>query len=489
MPRPPTHGFLDGFALHAGPPSKGEQLFRAIHAAIAGGALAAGARLPPTRTLANDLGVARQTVVQVYERLTAEGLAEGQAGAGTRVAALTLPAPTPPTDASAPAPSRRAEAVAAMARRRDPGPPRPLRPGIPDVAAFPRAVWSRLEARYWRTAAASDLGYGPVAGAPELRQAIAGFLGPFRGVPCRPEQVIVTPGSQAAILTAALTVADAGDAVAVESPGYTSGQQALALAGLRLLPVPVDRQGIDLAALDGSAEPPPRAILCTPAHHYPLGVPLSLERRLDLLRRARESGAAVIEDDYDSEFRYDGPPVPTLAALDEGRGRVLYVGTLSKLLAPGLRLGFLVVPDRLIDAALAVRAAMDRQVNAPLQRVCAEFIAGGHLAAHIRRMRPDYAARRQALTEALTDRLGDRLEVVGARMGLHACALMADAAAEAAALAAARSLGFGPAPLSAFELPGRTPRYWGLAMGYADATPAQLRRWVAALARSLNEVK
>lgn len=485
MARPPTYAFLDGFRFQPAPPAKGEQLFRALHAAIIGGSLPVGARLPASRDLAGTLGVSRQTVVQVYERLAAEGLVAGRGGAGTQVAALALPpAAAAPAGGAPSLPSSRARAVMALASRRDVGGSRPLRPGVPDVTAFPRAVWSRLEARYWRTGAPADLGYGTAAGVPALREAMAGFVGAYRGVPCRPDQIIVTPGSQAAILTAALTVADHGDAVAVESPGYGAGQQALLLAGLRLRPVPVDRQGLDLSALVAE-EAPLRAILCTPAHHYPLGVPLSLERRLEVLRRAAACGALVIEDDYDSEFRYDGPPAPTLAALDDSRRRVLYVGTLSKLLAPGLRLGFLVVPDGLIDAAHAVRGAMDRQVSAPLQHVCADFIGGGHLAAHIRRMRPDYAERRQALVTALAEHFAPDLEVVGARMGLHACALMRDAAAESRFRDAAHRLGFGPARLSDFELPERVPRYWGLALGFADSTPTQLRRWVAALARAV----
>ncbi len=480
-----SYPLLARFRFAKGPPSREEQLFRFLHSAIAGGSLAAGSRLPASRLLARELGTARQTVVAVFERLQAEGLLTARRGDGTYVADIAAAIAARPQRPAAPRVSRRAQAVDA-AGSAAPGVIRPLEPGVPDLSDFPFGVWARLSGRFWRSSKPQDLTYSDGAGVPQLRQAISGFVSAFRGVPCHPDQVVITAGTQSGIMTAALLLTDPGDLALVESPGYRTAHHALRLAGLQLAPLPVDWQGARPESADPADLARARLLLCAPAHHYPLGATTTLQRRQELLAWAEAQDAAIIEDDYDSEFRYAGPPLPGLAQLDQGRGRVIYAGTLSKLLAPGLRVGFLVLPDPLIEPARGVRLAIDRHLSTPLQQVTAAFIANGHLAAHIRRMIPLYAERRAALVAALEHHLGSIARVRGAETGLTLCAELPDAAMEAKAAALAEALGLGCKPLSRFVLEGQRPQHRGLVMGFATSPPEVLEQAVADLARGLG---
>jgi GntR family transcriptional regulator/MocR family aminotransferase len=454
-----------------------EQLVRFFRDAVASGALRGGARVPATRALAGELGLARNTVGLAYERLIAEGFLEARHGSGTFVSSH-LPAKAPATAptgtrASVDAAGSRSARLLTLMPTQPRGHPRwPLTTGIHALDVFPHALWARLDARYWRRRSTLDLGYGETRGFPPLCEALAAYLGAARGITCSAEQIIVTPGTQAGVLIAALALADAGDRAWVEHPGHESTRRALILGGLEVVGVPVDEQGLDVPAGQRLA-PEARLALVAPAHQYPLGVVMSLARRLSLLEWARVAGAFVIEDDYDSEFRYDGAPLQPLKALDGAQGRVVYVGTLSKLLAPGLRLGFMVVPDRLIDVMRAVRATVDRHVSQPLQAVAAEFIGNGHLGAHIRRLRAVHGERRAALLDAVSTQGDRRLRLGGSASGLHMVAHLPEGVDDRAVSNAARAQRIGVSPISGFAVeaaqgdPGS-----GLLMGFGN-TPAR----------------
>ncbi len=480
-----SYPLLARFRFAKGPPSREEQLFRFLHGAIVDGSLPAGCRLPASRLLAGELRTARQTVVAVYERLQAEGLLSARQGDGTYVSEIAASIAARPRTPSAPRLSRRARAVDA-AGSATPGVIRPLEPGVPDLSGFPFGVWARLSGRFWRSCSPGTLTYADGAGLLQLRQAVSGFVTAFRGVPCRAEQVVITAGTQSGVTTAAMLLTDPGDVALVESPGYRTAHHALRLAGLELAPLPVDWQGARPESANPADLDRARLLLCAPAHHYPLGATTTLQRRQELLAWAEARDAAIIEDDYDSEFRYAGPPLPGLAQLDQGRGRVIYAGTLSKLLAPGLRVGFLIMPEPMVDAARAVRLAIDRHLSTPLQQVTAAFIANGHLAAHIRRMIPLYAERRAALVAALKTHLGDVARVRGAETGLTLCAELSGPEMEARAARVAEGLGLGCKPLSRFVLEGQEPQQHGLVMGFGTSPSDVLEQAIADLAKGLN---
>lgn len=457
-----------------------EQLFRQLRDAIVAGRLAAGSRLPASRAYAREQGVSRQTVTVAYERLAAEGFVTARHGAGTFVS-QELPARRRSDGAKQVRHSRRLAELIACPPRRTEGLPLPLKPGVPALDLFPLALWHRLLGRASRRNASRLLDYGDPAGLPALREAIADYAGAVRGVAARPEQVIVTPGAQGAVFAAALALADPGDAALVETPGYTSLQAALRLVGLVLRPMPVDGAGCDIGRA-AKAETA-RLALVSPSHHYPLGATLTLERRLALLDWARRADATVLEDDYDGEYRFDQPQVTALHSLAPAEGRVVYVGTLSKLLAPGLRLGFLVVPESLVEGVTAIRALQDRHVALPIQGALADFIGNGHLAAHIRRVRPLYAERRQALLDALANEAEGLLEPAGAPAGLHVLARLPAGSDDRAIARDAQQAGLGVGALSSFFLagpPGAADR--GLVLGFGTSEAGSLRRHVQRLA-------
>jgi GntR family transcriptional regulator/MocR family aminotransferase len=477
-------------------PAAAEPLFRQLYdglrQAILGGALPAGSRLPASRGLAGELGVSRNTVLNAYEQLLAEGYLEGRLGSGTYVP-HTLPeellqvcgAPPP----SRPGPRRRrglscrGECLATPTTVARSGTPRPFRPGIPGLDAFPFETWFRLVARHHRRPPRELLGYGDAAGYGPLREAIAAHLGPARAVRCEPGQVIVTTGSQQGLDLAARLLLDPGEPVWFEDPGYPGARAALRAAGAEVVGVPVDADGLDVAA--GNARcPGARMAYVSPSHQYPLGVTLCLPRRLALLEWARRADAWVVEDDYDSEFRYAGRPLAALQGLDRD-GRVVYLGTFSKALFPSLRLGYLVVPPDLAGAFVAARAAIDRQAPTLAQAVLADFLAEGHFVRHVRRMRTLYAERQEALLRAAGRELGGLLEVCPCPTGMHLVGRLADGRDDREASRAAARAGVEAPPLSAYGLDGRCPA--GLLLGYAGLEPRQIRDGVRRLAAALRD--
>jgi GntR family transcriptional regulator/MocR family aminotransferase len=420
-----------------------------------------------------------------YERLVAEGFLEARHGSGTFVP-RTLPVPRREAEPEARAGSRRALRLLAAGLPEPMPAAFPLTPGLPALDAFPRVTWARLAACAWRHP--PELGYGEPAGLRCLREALAAYLGAARGVASEPGQVIVTSGTLEAVMIAAMAAADPGERAWVEDPGYPAARRALLAAGLELTPVPVDGEGIAVAAGRVLA-PEARLAVVTPSHQYPLGTVTSLARRLELLEWAKAADGFVIEDDYDSEFRYDGAPVPPLKALDgDGGGRVVYVGTLSKLLAPGVRLGFLVAPGRLLDAALAVRSAVGRHVAPALQAAAAAFIGDGHLGAHIRRVRPLYAERREALLRAAEmEGIGP---LAGSATGLHVVAGLPEGVHDDAVVAAARGRRLGVGAVTAHALGEGVAG--GLLLGFGN-TPARamvpaLRELRAAIAAAQDRL-
>jgi GntR family transcriptional regulator/MocR family aminotransferase len=468
------------------------QLYGALREAILAGRLPPGTRLPSTRTLASDLGAARNTVVGAFEQLAAEGYVQARVGDGTRVAAV-LPetllharrahVPQAPS-ASAPDLSRRGRALVAARRPLPDVARRAFQPGLPALDEFPREIWARLVARRSRVPARGSLGYGHPAGLPSLRQAIAAYVGAARGVACDADQVIVVAGAQAGLDLACRLLLDAGDVAWIEEPGYLGARGALLGAGAHLLPVPVDGEGIDVEA-GRRAGRPARLVYVTPSHQFPLGVTMSLGRRLALLAWAAEAGAWILEDDYDSEYRYAGRPIAAMQGLDPA-GRVVYAGTFSKTMFPALRAGYLVVPPALVDAFGAAVRVTGHQVPAAEQAALGDFIAEGHFAAHVRRMRALYAARREHLVAALRRRLSGLLAVVPSEGGMQLAATLPRGADDAAASRAADAAGIVAPPLSMYHL-GTRPRR-GLHLGYASVREREIGPSVDRLARALESV-
>jgi GntR family transcriptional regulator / MocR family aminotransferase len=393
-----------------------QQLYEQLRAAIAGGRLRPGDQLVPSRQLAGDLGVSRHTVATAYSRLVAEGYAEGHAGGGTAVTATSAPGPRAPGQAAALRPSWRFAGWAPDLRP----PPHAcrfdLRPGHPDPALFPAGQWRRKVAA---AAAAEYREYSHPAGRTRLRRAVASWVARSRSVAATEDTVVITSGAQHAVDLVARVLLEPGDCVAVEDPGYLPVVRLLRALGARVVGVPVDDQGLVVDQLPPSA----RIVYVTPSHQYPLGVTMSLARRRALLRWAERHDAAVIEDDYDTEFRYVDRPMEPLQALDE-TGRVVYVGSFSKTFSPSVRLGFAVVPPPLAEPVAALRQLIDWHPPAATQAALAGFIDEGLFDRHIRRSRRVYAERHAILTEALAGPLHDHLAARPSNAGLHITALL-----------------------------------------------------------------
>lgn len=473
------------------------QLYDNLREAILSGRLGAGTQLPATRTLADDLNVSRNTVITAYEQLMAEGYLEGKIGAGTYVTrdlpdellqvraeqAHTLP-PAGTRQASSALLSRRGAVMATTAvthARHEEG-PRPFRAGLPALDELPFKVWGRLLARRWRTLSPAVLSYGPAAGYQPLREAIAAYLGAARGIRCRPDQVIILAGAQQAIDLAARLLLNPGDAVWLEDPGYLGARGALLAAGARLVPVPVDDQGLNLeAGLQQEAEA--RMVYVSPSHQYPLGVTMSLARRLALLQWAAQANAWILEDDYDSEYRYAGRPLAALQGLDS-TGRVIYIGTFSKVLFPGLRLGYMVVPPDLVAAFTQARALTDRGSAWLDQAVLADFIVEGHFARHIRRMRALYAERQALLVDLVRHKLAGRLEIRSAEAGLHVVGWLPAGIDDRTVSERLAAQGIEAQPISSYALTPQ-PR-GGLILGYAAVNAAAIRKGVRRLEKILT---
>jgi GntR family transcriptional regulator / MocR family aminotransferase len=470
------------------------QLYERLRAQIVAGQLEARARLPSTRTLASELGVSRNTTALAYEMLLLEGYIESRVGDGTRVA---LAQPEPKAEASSSRAPGRDSAPGSSVRigRRGQsllGVPYPgqafgarsngmgdiFRAGQPDVATFPFEIWARLVTKHARHSTPAAALYQPPQGYAPLREAIAAHIGITRGVRCSPEQIIITSGSQGALDLAARVLLDPGDHAWVEAPGYLGARGALVAAGAQQAPIPVDDEGLSVEA-GRALRPDARLAVVTPSHQFPTGVTMSLRRRLALLEWAREARAWIIEDDYDSEYRYSGRPLEALYGLD-ATGCVAYIGSFSKTLFPAMRLGYIVVPEEVALALVAARRFIDAHPSPLEQMALADFIAEGHFARHLRRMRLVYRERRDALIGALRQDLGDLLDVAAPEAGMHLAAwLPAGVSAHTVGRLAAEQ-GIGVLP---FLCPGvGAPQREGLLFGFASATPAELRAGVQRLA-------
>jgi GntR family transcriptional regulator/MocR family aminotransferase len=468
----PTYPVWSSFALDRSDKRPiQDQIVVFFREAISSGTMRSGTRLPPTRELASELRVARNTVTFAYERLVAEGYLESRIGSGTYVAG-GLPETKPKgQDLPVRRPSTRGQRTLNAVTGFVASSTLPLTPGLPALDQFPFTLWARLTGRFWRSERHDLLPYGDPGGYAPLRSALATYLRAARGISCEAEQILIVSGSQAGIDTAARVLLDPGDTVWVEDPGYVAGRSALAASGARLVPVPVDEQGLDPVA--GSLlAPHAKLAVITPSHQYPMGSVQSLPRRMAMLDWAERADAWILEDDYDGEFRYVGKPVSALHSLDSG-GRVVYLGTLSKILAPSLRLGYLVVPSDLVDAFTAARAVSDRHVSIEIQAVAADFIEGGHLAAHVRRLRPIYDSRRLALLDAFR-RIDDLVELVDHGAGLHFIARLHGQIADVEASRIGLTKGINAPALSRYGL-ARTDLN-GFVIGFAS-TPEERAVW------------
>ena len=394
------------------------EIYRQLRAAILDGRLRPGQRLPATRELAERLAVARTTVMAVYDRLLSEGFTESHVGRGTFVAADVRPRPSrtsSPAGALKPRPIWDSIPEPTALRRAfefD------FRTGVPDIRSFPFDVWRRLHAREWHRSAIGRGAYGDPAGDPGLREAIAEHVAISRGVRTTRDNVIVTNGTQQAVDIVARALIEAGDVVAVEDPGYLPACHLFRSLGAQVLGVPVDDAGMRVDAIPEAA----RLVLVTPSHQYPLGMAMSLRRRLALLAWAVDHDAAIVEDDYDSEFRLGGRPIEPLQMLDDA-GRVIYVGTFSKSMLPTLRLGFAVVPESIRRAVEAAKFVADWHSPVATQRALAAFIREGGFARHVRRMRGVYRERHDRIATILRRGFSDELRVIPAAAGVHLAAL------------------------------------------------------------------
>lgn len=481
------------------------QLYQALRQRILDGRLGSGTRLPASRDLAAALSISRNSVMRAYDQLYAEGFTEGRVGDGTYVAQLpdkkpaahklstkvsTGLSPSLPTGLST-IPQNHAGDSSSKVIHSAPlalleqhhlsahktGLPRAFRVGIPAFDLFPFEVWGKLHAAFWRKPGLHHLGYGDPAGEWRLRELIAIYLRTSRDLHCTPEQIVITSGAQQAIALCAQLLLNTGDGVAIENPGYRAAGHAFAVAGAKLRGLPVDHEGMHCPSTTDC-----KLAYVTPSHQYPLGVTMSLARRLELLAWAERTQGWIVEDDYDGEYRYSGAPLAPLAALDRN-GRVIYVGTFGKVAFPALRLGYLVLPHNLVKPFSQRRAVDMRHSEIGTQAVMAEFIAAGHFQRHIRRMRRAALNRRDALLAGWPEDIPGCSPMPKPLAGLHVSVAVDSLAREQALIAKAERVGVEVSPLSGYWLPDSdTPvdNRAGLVLGFAAVPEADI---ASALAR------
>ncbi|MFT6583503.1 MAG: GntR family transcriptional regulator/MocR family aminotransferase [Alphaproteobacteria bacterium] len=479
------------------------QLYFNMRDAILEGRLKPGARLPATRPFATDLAVSRNTVVTAFDQLLAEGYIEGRTGAGTYVSRmlpedLLVARRTELQRKPRQAPPRLSRRGAVLAAIRPGGitQPRAFSPRFPEMETFPFEDWARLLSRRWRNPTRRYLVDSDTAGYRPLREAIAHYLGVARAVQCDPEQILIVSGSQQALDIATRALIDPGDSVWVEDPGYAGTVGALTAAGAELTPVPIDGEGLDVQA-GRFLRPDARLACVSPSHQYPLGVVMTLRRRLALLDWARSADAFILEDDYDSEYRYAGRPLTPLRELDSD-GRVIYLGSLSKVMFPSLRMGYMMVPESLVDPLRAIRALVDFHPSAVPQAALADFIGEGYLATHIRRMRTLYAERQKVMITAANEHLPDLLTLSPDEAGMHLVGYLRSTANggggggdneigapnDRAAMQCASDAGITTAALSSYY--HTTPDRAGLLLGYAGVPSDEIKSGMSRLAVALR---
>jgi GntR family transcriptional regulator/MocR family aminotransferase len=475
------------------------QIYEAIRHAILSGNLHPTTPLPATRLLSKQLGVSRMTVINAYDQLFAEGYLEAKTGAGTFVAAHLPEEFLQPSGferrAHQDKPSTRkikftdygrnlAQHSKAILRHHGATTLVPFQQGIPSVKEFPFGIWTKIAQKWQKKPPASILSYGHPVGFQPLREAIAAHLASTRGVVCKAEQIIITNGTQQAIDLIGRIFLTKGDDVCIEDPGYLGARDIFAATGARFIPVPIDKEGFDLQTARKRSRKA-RLVYVTPSYQYPLGVTMSLTRRLNLLGWAREMDAFIIEDDYNSEYRYSGRPLASLQGLDRD-GRVIYLGTFSKTIFPALRLGYLVVPTDLVEVFAAARALTD--LHSPLinQAVLAEFIAERHFARHIRRMRGIYEERQHILVEEVRKGLKGILEVAPAEAGMHLIGWLPPGINDREVSRRAAEANLTIAHMSAYCINQKLRG--GLLLGYTAFNERLIKQGVKTLARVLNEI-
>jgi GntR family transcriptional regulator / MocR family aminotransferase len=471
-------------------------LYAALRSEILSGHLHPGTRLPATRDLARQYALARGTIVNAFEQLRSEGYIEGAVGSGTFVSKV-LPEALLDISHHRPensAPARRTKlALSSYAQRAtlfpgyEPRPTRAFRANLPALDLFPIALWAKITARCLRRVSTRHLMGSDPSGYMPLRQAIADHLSRSRGVRCQPQQVAIVSGAQQALDLAARLLIAPGDRVCMESPGYPGAALVFQAFRAKLVPAGIDSEGVIVRSLPRRSV---RLIYVTPGHQFPLGTTMSLARRLELLAWARQSGALIFEDDYDSEYRYSGRPIPALQGLDNA-GRVLYAGSFNKVLFPALRLGYLVLPPSLVDRVAAIQSLTARHAPVLEQFILSEFIREGHFQTHLRRMRQIYAERLAVLMEQARSRLSGLLEISPVEAGLQTVGWLAQGiGAESAAMAAARrQIDVTPLTEYSYSPATRKAASSGLQLGFAAIPPAEIRRGIRELAIALESIR
>lgn len=443
--------------------------------AIHSGRLQPGARLPATRDFAGQYNISRGTVLAVFEQLRSEGLVVTRVGAGTWVAKTVLEGPSVRRTATS-RPDRTAGGAPLIVR--------PFRPYEPAVEAFPVHIWSRLTTRRWQRISRELLQSGHLGGYWPLRRAIAAYLGEARGVRCNPHQIVIVTGTQQALDLLARVTIRPGDAAWIEDPGYHGAVAVFRNAGARIVPVPVDAEGMQVTKGKRLA-PGARVAYVTPAHQFPLGMTMSMARRLALLAWARATSAWIVEDDYDAEYRFAGQPLPSLQSIDH-HGRVVLLGSFNKVLFSSLRLGYMVLPPPLVDDVLRLRYLTDRGVASVPQAILADFIDDGHFARHLRRTRQLYAERLSALRATARRLLGDALRIPEIDAGLATPAFYEGAVPSTRIEAAAAARGVEALALDRFVSSDTSLR--GVLLGFAAFDPPAISRGMQTLATVLEEV-
>jgi GntR family transcriptional regulator/MocR family aminotransferase len=472
-------------------------LYEELRSEILAGRLRPGARLPATRDLAEQYRISRPTIVTAFEQLRSEGYVEGKVGSGTYVSE-TLPDELlqAPLAESAAGTRRLGIPLSAYARRLRPlpraeaRPARAFRASQPALDAFPTNLWAQVAARRLRRVSVRLLAGGEALGYRPLREAVAEYLNTSRGVKCTADQVLIISGVQQALDRTAHLLLDPGDPVWMEEPGYPGAAVVFRAVGAKICPVPVDSEGLNLDAGRRRWQKPgqsgPRLVYVTPAHQFPLGVTMSLRRRLSLLEWARRSRTIIFEDDYDSEYRYSGRPIPALQGLDRA-AVVIFAGSFTDVLFPALRLAYLVVPADMVDIFAAAESVSTHHPPLIDQAILCDFISEGHFARHVRRMRELYAERLSVLVESARERLGGLLEIPAVEAGLRTVGwlqggILAERAAEAAAKYDVEVV-----PLSRYAYGGA--RRDGIVLGFAAVDARELRRGVEQLARALEKLQ
>ena len=466
------------------------QLYAELRQAIVNGRFAPGVALPASRVLARDLRISRNTVLAAFEQLLAEGYLVSRHGSGTFVTEslpddmlwLRNPPSGEKREQISLGLSNRGERLGRGSNFFPPVKPQPFRHGLPALDSFPKRLWARIASREWRGISTKTLSYGDAAGYRPLREAVATYLAQARAVRCTADQIMMVAGSQQALYLVAHLLLDPGDAVWFEDPGYLGARAAFQAAGARIVPAPVDGEGLSVVAAKKRGG---RACVAyvTPSNQYPTTVTMSLGRRLELLDWARRARMWIIEDDYDSEFRYTSRPIASLQGLDPS-GRVIYIGTFSKLLAPCLRLGYIVLPAALVDSFTAASAVITRHLPSLEQVALAAFIGEGHLARHVRQMRQLYEQRRSHLVSAVREELSEWLEIQPPDAGTHALAWLKSGLDDKSVAEAARPEGVELRAFSTYCL--RPAKRSGLILGYGAFGRAEIRSGVQRLARILR---